>query len=177
MTLTNETSIWFTRSNHEASAVLRKLITSVVDTADTEHELNISAMKSLGRLGSGAWGPQHDRGEDRDGECTRPTRGQDGDILTFDKIQGNLAKRGHRALMCWTQEPGELLAPESERVYVCVYDIWDRWEEVGVGGGGGVCHPETMSTIALGSLKTHFARLTQNKLTFWKHTSLDQREN
>ena len=39
-----------------------------------------------------------------------------------------------------------------------------------------MCHPEAVSAIALGILKTHFTRLTQDKLTFWECTSLDQKE-
>lgn len=55
------------------------------------------------------------------------------------------------------------MAPESEGVCVC--DVRGGWAEVGTeragGGAGRVCHLEAMSTIALGSLKTHFTRLTQ----------------
>lgn len=181
MTPTNKPSIWSSRSNHGPSAVLRRFITPMVDTEQTYrewawHQCN----ENLGEVA--AWGLRPQSMMEKKmgmGSAQGPTRGQVWDTLSFDKISGNLPKRGYRALMCWMQEPRRLVAPESDGVCVCVCVMsgvgGQKWGLRELGGVGRVCHLEAMSPPLLWEAWRPILQ-GSHKLKFWKCTSLDQRE-
>ena len=174
LTVTHGPSIWSPGATMEPLLFGKGSPSSSCYRVDPENELDISAMRSLGRLRPRA---QECAGEEHAAQTGEHTwEGERRDTWSSDK-RGSLLKVGCRALMCWMQETGGLAALRVRGgVCVCVCVVvgmgakWS-WENL----GGRIWQSEARYPITLRILWAYFSRLNQNKFIFWEYPSLDQR--